>query len=135
MPAFPFSGGARCGRHLGAFAALAATLILAACSGEPSEGDMRRLVETHTRRVLERQGNAGFRAFDDFRKQGCVEAKPKAGQGIGQAGGRDEAPYDCYYAATFVPQPGQPALTVNGKGRFRRTDKGLTFEDLGAQPR
>ncbi|WP_245636643.1 hypothetical protein [Azospirillum thiophilum] len=92
---------------------------------------MRRLVETHTRRALEWQGNAGFRAFDNFRKQGCVEAKPKAGQGNGQ----DGAPYDCYYAATFVPQPGQPALTVNGKGRFRRTDKGLTFEDLGAQPR
>lgn len=106
-----------------------AVLLLAACSGEPSEGDMRKLVEAHTRRTLERQGNAAFRAFDNFRKQGCVEAKPKGGtqDGRGQ--------YDCYYAATFVPQPGQPPLTVNGKGRFRHTDKGMAFEDLGAQPR
>jgi hypothetical protein len=109
-------------------AVLLATLLLAACSGEPSEGDMRKLVEAHTRRTLERQGNAGFRAFDDFRKQGCVDAKPKGGQD-------NSGQYDCYYAATFVPQPGQPPLTVNGKGRFRRTDKGMTFEDLGAQPR
>lgn len=110
------------------FALLLATLLLAACSGEPSESDMRKLVEAHTRRTLERQGNAAFRAFDEFRKQGCVDAKLKAGQ---DKGGH----YDCYYAATFVPQPGQQPLTVNGKGRFRRTDKGLTFEDLGAQPR
>lgn len=109
-------------------AILLATLLLAACSGEPSEGDMRKLVEAHTRRTLERQGNAGFRAFDEFRKQGCVDAKLKGGQD-------NSGQYDCYYAATFVPQPGQPPLTVNGKGRFRRTDKGLTFEDLGAQPR
>ncbi|MBY6261518.1 hypothetical protein EI613_06190 [Azospirillum sp. 412522] len=108
-------------------------LPLAACSGEPSEGDMRKLVEAHTRRTLERQGNAGFRAFDNFRKQGCVEAKPKGVQtGAGQGG---SGQYDCYYAATFVPQPGQPPLTVNGKGRFRHTDKGMAFEDLGAQPR
>lgn len=109
-------------------AILLATLLLAACSGEPSEGDMRKLVEAHTRRTLERQGNAGFRAFGEFRKQGCVDAKLKGGQDNG-------GQYDCYYAATFVPQPGQPPLTVNGKGRFRRTDKGMTFEDLGAQPR
>lgn len=110
-----------------------AALLLAACSGEPSEGDMRKLVEAHTRRVLERQGNAAFRAFDNFRKQGCVEAKPKGGP----TGGNPDVSgqYDCYYAATFVPQPGQPPLTVNGKGRFRHTDKGMAFEDLGAQPR
>lgn len=89
---------------------------------------MRNLVETHTRRTLERQGNAAFRSFDNFRKQGCVEAKLKNGQG-------GSGQYDCYYAATFVPQRGQPPLTVNGKGRFCRTDKGLAFEDLGAQPR
>ena len=89
---------------------------------------MRKLVEAHTGRTLERQGNATFGAFDEFRKQGCVDAKPKGGQ---DSGGQ----YDCYYAATFVPQSGQPPLTVNGKGRFRRADKGLTFEDLGAQPR
>lgn len=110
------------------YAALLAALLLAACSGEPSEGDMRKLVEAHTRRMLERQGNAGFRAFDEFRKQGCVDAKLKGGQD-------NSGQYDCYYAATFVPQPGQQPLTVNGKGRFRRTDKGMTFEDLGAQPR
>ncbi len=109
-------------------AILLATLLLAACSGEPSEGDMRKLVEAHTRRTLERQGNAAFRAFDEFRKQGCVDAKLKGGQD-------NSGQYDCYYAATFVPQPGQQPLTVNGKGRFRRTDRGLAFEDLGAQPR
>nr|WP_247893917.1 hypothetical protein [Azospirillum endophyticum] len=108
-------------------------MLLASCSGEPSEGDMRRLVEAHTRRMLERQGTAGFRAFDIFRKQGCVDAKPKGGQGSGGPG--RGAQYDCYYAATFVPQPGQPPLTVNGKGRFGHTDTGMTFEDLGAQPR
>lgn len=94
---------------------------------------MRKLVEAHTRRTLERQGNAAFRAFDNFRKQGCVEAKSKGDRtGAGQEG---SGQYDCYYAATFVPQPGQPPLTVNGKGRFRHTDKGMAFEDLGAQPR
>lgn len=84
---------------------------------------MRSAVETATRRALERQGNASFRSFDVFRKQGCVDAKTDPGK------------YDCYYAATFVPRPGQPPLTVNGKGRFHHTDKGLAFEDLGAQPR
>lgn len=84
---------------------------------------MRSSVEAFTRRSLERQGNAGFRGFDSFRKQGCVDAKTDPGK------------YDCYYAATFAPQPGQPPLTVNGKGRFHRGDKGLVFEDLGAQPR
>ncbi|MBP2303842.1 hypothetical protein GBZ48_15465 [Azospirillum melinis] len=112
---------------------LLAALLLAACSGEPSEGDMRKLVEAHTRRTLERQGNAAFRTFDNFRKQGCVEAKPKGGPTGASPDGSGQ--YDCYYAATFVPQPGQPPLTVNGKARFRRTDKGMAFEDLGAQPR
>jgi len=108
-------------------AALALLPGLAACSGEPSEADMRRLVEAHTRRALERQGQGGFRAFDAFRKQGCVEAKGKPGDKPGAI--------DCYYAATFSPQPGQPPLTVNGKGRFTAGAKGLVFEDLGAQPR
>lgn len=100
-----------------------ACLALAGCSGEPSESDMRAAVETNTRRTLEAQGRPGFRQFDVFRKQGCVETKGKPGL------------YDCYYAATFVPQPGEKPLTVNGKGRFQATDKGLRFEDLGAQPR
>ncbi|AWK86722.1 hypothetical protein [Azospirillum thermophilum] len=102
---------------------LLSLLALAGCSGEPAEGDMRTVVEAHTRRALERQGNAAFRSFDSFRKQGCVEAKTAPGK------------YDCYYAATFAPQPGGKPLTVNGKGRFHQTDKGLQFEDLGAQPR
>ncbi len=101
--------------------------VLAGCSGEPSESDMRRLVEDHTRRALQRQGQGVFQGFDQFRKQGCVESKEKPGA------------TDCYYAATFSPQPGQPAMTVNGKGRFTQTSqsggKGLVFEDLGAQPR
>lgn len=107
----------------------AACLLLAGCSGEPSESDMRTLVEGHTRKTLERQGRGGFRQFDVFRKQGCVNAKLK------ESGTRLDGQYDCYYAATFSPQPGQPAMTVNGKGRFTRTDKGMRFEDLGAQPR
>ncbi|MCW2236219.1 hypothetical protein [Azospirillum canadense] len=106
--------------------ALAPCLMLAACSGEPSESDMRTLVEGHTRKALESKGTGGFRQFDEFRKQGCVDARGKS------AGG---AQFDCYYAATFTPQPGRPAVTVNGKGRFTRTDKGLLFEDLGAQPK
>ncbi|MBP2294219.1 hypothetical protein [Azospirillum rugosum] len=110
--------------------ALAPCLLLAACSGEPSESDMRTLVEAHTRKALEAKGPPGFRQFDEFRKQGCVDAKAKSTGAT--AGG---AQYDCYYAATFTPQPGRPPLTVNGKGRFTRTDKGLLFEDLGAQPR
>lgn len=89
---------------------------------------MRKLVEAHTRRALARQGSGTFRGFDEFRKQGCVATKTKDGQG-------GNGQYDCYYAATFAPQPGQPPLTVNGKGRFRPTDTGLAFEDLGAQPR
>lgn len=115
-------------------AAVAACLLLAGCSGEPSESDMRTLVEGHTRKVLERQGRGGFRQFDVFRKQGCVDAKSKE-TGTKETGARPSGQYDCYYAATFSPQPGQPAMTVNGKGRFTRTDKGMQFEDLGAQPR
>ena len=109
---------------------LAPCLLLAACSGEPGESDMRKLVESHTRKALESKGNGPFLAFDEFRKQGCVDSKAKqAGMAQGMA------QYDCYYAATFAPQPGRPPITVNGKGRFTRTDKGLEFEDLGAQPR
>ena len=104
-------------------AATLACLALVGCSGEPSEADMRKAVEATTRRTLEAQGRPGFRAFDEFRKQGCVETKGKPGL------------HDCYYAATFAPQPGQKPLTVNGKGRFRKTDQGVAFEDLGAQPR
>lgn len=110
--------------------ALAPCLLLAACSGEPSESEMRSLVEAHTRKALETKGTAAFRQFDEFRKQGCVDAKAK-----NSAGNSAGTQYDCYYAATFTPQPGRPALTVNGKGRFTRTDKGLLFEDLGAQPK
>jgi len=104
-------------------AAVIACLLLAGCSGEPSETDMRKAVEDSTRRSLEAQGRPGFRQFDSFRKQGCVDTKDKPGH------------HDCYYAATFVPQPGGRPLTVNGKGRFRKTEKGMAFEDLGAQPR
>lgn len=84
---------------------------------------MRTAVESFTKRKLEAQGRPGFRQFEAFRKQGCVEARDKSPQ------------YDCYYSATFAPQPGQQPLIVNGKGRFRKTDKGIAFEDLGAQPR
>ncbi len=104
-------------------AAALACLALAGCSGEPSEADMRKAVEATTRRTLEAQGRSGFRQFDTFRKQGCVATKGKPGL------------HDCYYAATFPPQPGERLLTVNGKGRFRKTDQGVAFEDLGAQPR
>ncbi len=106
-------------------------LPLAACSGEPSEAAMRKLVEAHTRRTLEGQGRGGFRQFESFRKQGCVKTKARAEGAAGAPDGR----YDCYYAATFAAQGGRPALTVNGKGRFTPSDKGLRFEDLGAQPR
>lgn len=106
-----------------------AGLLLAACSGEPSEADMRSLVETHTRRTLEGQGRGGFQQFESFRKQGCVDNQSK------KPSARQPGQYDCYYAATFAAQAGRQPLTVNGKGRFTRTDKGLVFEDLGAQPR
>lgn len=92
---------------------LAVPLTLAACSGEPSEGDMRTLVEAHIKRT-----------FGSFRKQGCVAAKD-----------RSDA-YDCYYQATVPPTAaGGRAVTVNGKGRFAPGDRGLVFVDLGAQPR
>ncbi|WP_448205803.1 hypothetical protein [Azospirillum sp. sgz302134] len=121
---------------------LASCLLLVACSGEPAESDMRTLVEAHTRKALEGQGRGGFQGFEQFRKQGCVDAKVKP-SGTAQAAAPQAAPasassgsqYDCYYAATIPAQPGRPAVTVNGKGRFTRTDKGLQFEDLGAQPR
>ncbi|WP_035692377.1 hypothetical protein [Azospirillum halopraeferens] len=102
--------------------ALLACLLLTACSGEPSEAEMRTAVEAHTRRTIESQGRS-FSRFDAFRKQGCVTAKSRPDG------------YDCYYAATLQPLPGQPTLTVNGKGWFRRTDRGMEFADLGAQPR
>mgnify|MGYP000846043883 CR=1 FL=1 len=101
---------------------LLCALPLAACSDEPSEGEMRTVVENATRRKLE-ASRVPFRQFDVFRKQGCVTNKTQARQ------------YDCYYAATFQPQLGTPPLTVNGKGRFTRKDSTLMFEDLGAQPR
>lgn len=97
--------------------------VLAGCSDEPSEGAMREMVEAHTRRALRSTGQDGFVSFDSFRKQGCVAAKNTKGA------------YDCYYAATLSPGPGAKPITVNGKGRFRPTDKGLSFQDLGAQPR
>ena len=102
--------------------ALLACLLLAGCSDEPSEAEMRSAVEAHTRRSLEAQGRS-FTRFDDFRKQGCVAAKSHADG------------FDCYYAATLQPQPGQLTLTVNGKAWFARTDRGMAFADLGAQPK
>ncbi|HYD65821.1 hypothetical protein [Azospirillum sp.] len=107
----------------GLVVALAAVLGLGGCSGEPSEADMRKAVEGATRAKLDAMGRGGFRSFDVFRKQGCVDAKDRKGA------------YDCYYAATFAPQPGEKPLTVNGKGRFEKAGGGLKFEDLGAQPR
>lgn len=95
---------------------------LAGCSDEPSEAEMRTVVENATRRKLE-ASRIPFRQFEVFRKQGCVTTRTQAGQ------------YDCYYAATFSPQAGTPPLTVNGKGRFTRKNSSLLFEDLGAQPR
>lgn len=83
---------------------------------------MRGVVESSTRRTVESQGRP-FTGFDAFRKQGCVSSKSRPDG------------YDCYYAATLHPQPGQKPLTVNGKGWFQRTDGGLRFVDLGAQPR
>ena len=85
--------------------ALLACLTLAGCSDEPSEGEMRTVVESATRRKLE-ASRVPFGRFDVFRKQGCVTTKT-----------------------------GTPPLTVNGKGRFTRKNSSLLFEDLGAQPR
>jgi hypothetical protein len=99
-----------------------AGLTLSGCSKEPSEQDMRRMVETHTRATLNKAGRP-FSGFVDFRKQGCVEMKT-GGEG-----------YDCYYAATIPGTPTSNPMTVNGKGRFRQSDKGVEFEDLGAQPK
>lgn len=113
----------RAGLIVALAAALAAVAGLAGCSGEPSEADMRTAVEGATRAKLDATGRGGFRSFDVFRKQGCVDAKDRKGA------------YDCYYAATFAPQPGEKPLTVNGKGRFQKAGGTLTFEDLGAQPR
>lgn len=104
--------------------ALAAVcLLLAGCTGEPSESEMRTAVEAYTRVSLGHQGKT-FHEFLDFRKQGCIAGKTKAGE------------FDCYYAAVIPPTgPGQ-SVPVNGKGRFHRDDhKNLIFEDLGAQPR
>ena len=102
--------------------AAAACLALAACSDEPTESEMRTMVEAGARRTLQARDQP-FQPFDGFRKQGCKETKNRAGH------------YDCYYAATLPAQPGRPAITVNGKARFHRTDQGLAYEDLGAQPR
>lgn len=93
--------------------------LLAGCSGEPSESEIRSAVEAHTRRAM----GAAFTGFDAFRKQGCVDAKDAPGF------------TDCYYAATIPAQPGRKAMEVNGKGRFQRTERGLSFQDLGAQTR
>ena len=102
---------------------LLACSLLAGCSGEPSEDEMRSLVESFMRTAVRAKGQQAFTQFAAFRKQGCVDSKGKPGH------------YDCYYAATFAPQSGQPPLSVNGKGRFSPDAKGFAFEDLGAQPR
>lgn len=83
---------------------------------------MRKAVESGTRTRLAAQGRSGFDRFDAFRKQGCVETTGRPGS------------FDCYYNATMAPSPGRPTVTVNGKGRFRSSDKGTLFEDLGAVP-
>lgn len=106
---------------MAAAALAAATLGLAGCSDEPSESDMRAAVEAHTRKAL--AGKGTFTGFTDFRKQGCVESKKAPGS------------YDCYYAATLVSEPGAQPRVVNGKARFTPSDAGMTFQDLGAQPR
>lgn len=95
---------------------------LAACSDEPSESEMRSLVEAYTKNAQAKAGRP-FLSFTEFRKQGCVADKRETGF------------WDCYYAATIPGGPSSNKMDVNGKGRFHRADKGLTFEDLGAQPR
>lgn len=107
----------------GAIPVLFGCLLLAGCSGEPSEADMRALVEGFMRTAVQGKGQGAFTKFEAFRKQGCVDSKDKPGS------------YDCYYAATFEAREGRKALTVNGKGRFWHDGKRLAFEDLGAQPR
>ncbi|HRJ61081.1 MAG TPA: hypothetical protein PKZ97_11350 [Azospirillaceae bacterium] len=108
-------------RKVTAAALAVAALGLAGCSEEPSESDMRAAVEAHARKAL--AGKGAFTGFTDFRKQGCVESKKAPGS------------YDCYYAATLIPEPGGASRTVNGKARFTPSDAGMTFQDLGAQPR
>ena len=98
-----------------------AAVLLTGCSDEPSESDMRAAVENHSSKTL--AGRGTFSGFSDFRKQGCVDSKKAPGA------------FDCYYSATLTPEPGSKPLTVNGKARFTPTDKGLSFQDLGAQPR
>lgn len=102
--------------------AVVGLLLLAGCSGEPSESDMRKAVEAETAKSVTAAGRP-FTGFTEFRKQGCVDSRHAKGA------------FDCYYSATFVPSPGAKPLTVNGKARFTPTDKGLTYQDLGAQPR
>lgn len=104
-----------------AVAMLAAALGLAGCSEEPSESDMRAAVEAHSRKAL--AGRGTFTGFTEFRKQGCVESKKAPGA------------YDCYYSATLSPEPGGQPRTVNGKARFTPSETGMSFQDLGAQPR
>lgn len=106
----------------GPAAALAvAAAVLTGCGDEPSESAIRAAVEAHSRKAL--AGRGTFSGFTDFRKQGCVDSKKAPGS------------YDCYYSATLVPEPGARPLTVNGKARFTPTEKGMAFQDLGAQPR
>lgn len=66
---------------------------------------------------------SAFTGFTEFRKQGCVVSR------------HVEGAFDCYYQATFTPVSGVASMTVNGKARFRPSDNGFKFEDLGAQPK
>ena len=108
-------------RIMAAAVLAAAGLGLSGCSDEPSEADMRAAVEAHSRKAL--AGRGAFTGFTEFRKQGCVGSKKAPGS------------YDCYYSATLIPEPGGQPRTVNGKARFTPSDAGMTFQDLGAQPR
>jgi len=78
---------------------------------------MRQAVEVATARHV-----AGFKTFDSFRKQGCVDTRDQPGW------------FDCYYNASFAPAQGMAKVTVNAKGRFKKADAGYLFQDLGAMP-
>ena len=123
----------RPGRKVAALVLAGMLPLLAACSDEPSENEMKGLVENHTRDVLQRQGQGGFAGFVNFRKQGCVV--PKLRNVSDRTKGGENTLFDCYYAATFGETAARPGVTVNGKGRFTSTEKGFHYQDLGAQPR
>lgn len=106
--------------------ALALSLVLTACSGEPSESEMQKAVEKAVKDQIAQQnqlfatlagkssanpfGQAAFSGFSKFVKHGCVRAS-------------DEPGYICDFDLAT-----DNTASTHDKGRFYEANGALAFE-------